>query len=734
VSDPRWTRIEEIVEAALELAGDARREYVASACGGDLELQAEVERLLGREGSGGPDFLEPPEIEPPQPGAGKHSLGEFELLRELGRGGMGVVYLARQERLRREVAVKVLVAGLTTTERDIERFHREARATARLRHPGIVQVFADGQVGGTHWFAMEYVPGHDLQREILLQKAQGVLAQGRPILPRPGEPEHAATIARICADVADALHCAHEHGLVHRDVKPQNLLLQENRRVQVGDFGLVRDEALGSLTRTGELAGTPYYMSPEQARIVRASVDHRTDVYSLGVVMYELATLQRPFEGKTSADILTKIRDTHPSALRSLNGHLPRDLETICLKAMAKEPRDRYATAADLRDDLRRFLAHEAIVAKPPTWLAHAGRWMRRHRYKVGAFGLLVGGIAGGAEVAAKTVEARGMARISAEAVDADGNPLRGEVSVRAVDSVTGAVGPPEALGDLPLDGVRLKPGYYRVVVDAEGLGPRELTRDLRGGQETPIKARLEPRGAVREGMVRIPAGTVALQGDRRNPPSLRYHRVPVEAFWLDAREVSNGQYRAFLEATKHEPPLHWARIVPGEHDDLPVVYVGWEDARAYAEWAGKRLPSAAEWYLAACGEEGRIYPWPGAVPGGELFGNVSGSSLPPREESEHGWVDAYLANAKPVDSSPEASTESGIYNLFGNVSEWLETQAAEPHGDVYTLLPDQRLYAGGDWRAKLLKRDVTICGWAGPERAYGMPVNGFRCALTDQP
>jgi hypothetical protein len=196
--------------------------------------------------------------------------------------------------------------------------------------------------------------------------------------------------------VADALHCAHEHGLVHRDVKPQNLLLQENRRVQVGDFGLVRDESLGSLTRTGELAGTPYYMSPEQAKIVRASVDHRTDVYSLGVVLYELATHQRPFEGKTSADVLTKIRDTHPSGLRSLNPHLPRDLETICLKAMAKEPRDRYATAAELRDDLRRFLAHEAIVAKPPTWLAHAGRWMRRHRYKVGAFGLLIGGIAGG--------------------------------------------------------------------------------------------------------------------------------------------------------------------------------------------------------------------------------------------------------------------------------------------------------------------------------------------------
>jgi formylglycine-generating enzyme required for sulfatase activity len=325
------------------------------------------------------------------------------------------------------------------------------------------------------------------------------------------------------------------------------------------------------------------------------------------------------------------------------------------------------------------------------------------------------------------------MAHASVVAVDAGDHPLRGQVSVRALDSVTGAVGAPQKLGSLPLDDAKLKPGYYRVVIDVDGQGARELTRDLRSGQDTAIEVRVEGSGPDTEGMVFVPAGTLAMKGEKRNPPSLRYHSVPVEGFWLDAHEVSNAQYRAFLEATNHPQPRHWDRIQP-EHDDLPVVYVGWEDARAYAEWAGKRLPSAAEWYLAACGEEGRIYPWRGAAQGDELRGNVFGPALSPAGETSQVWVDDYLKNAKPVDSYPEAATESGIYNLFGNVSEWLETQFAEPQGDLLVLRPDLRLYAGGDWRAKLMKRDVTLCGWEAPEPAYGMPSTGFRCALSAAP
>ncbi len=328
MSDDLWTRARKVLGGALELQGEARRAFLDEACAGDADLRAEVERILAHEAAGDPDFLEPPS-RAQHPQSSRHVLGEFELVRELGRGGMGVVYLARQPRLGREVAVKVLVATPATQARDVERFHREARAIASLRHPGIVQVFADGQVEGTHWFAMEHVEGHDLHRELQLQKAAGVLEGDRPFLPRPGEEGHAATIARLCRDAADALHHAHRHGLVHRDVKPQNLLLQPDGRVQIGDFGLVRDESQGSITRTGEVAGTPHYMSPEQARVRQGAVDHRTDIYSLGVVLYELATLHRPFEGNTSADVITKIRDAVPRNPRAWNHRIPRGRQKI---------------------------------------------------------------------------------------------------------------------------------------------------------------------------------------------------------------------------------------------------------------------------------------------------------------------------------------------------------------------------------------------------------------------
>ena len=365
MTDPRWERIRSLIGRALEFEGAERAAFLDQACGKDRELLREIQEFLERgDLAGESQFLEPPALS--RSGLEKLVLGDFELVRELGRGGMGVVYLARQKGLEREVAVKVLVESLATTATAVARFHREARAAARLRHPGIVQVIADGQSENTHWFAMEYVPGHDLGRELQLQRTGQLLAGRGAFLPPLGTPNHLPTVARVCADVADALHYAHLNGLVHRDIKPHNILVQSDGRVQIADFGLVRDELLGSLTITGEIAGTLHYMSPEQARIKKTPIDHRTDVYSLGVVLYELATLQRPFEGATSAEVLGKIQRDEPRSMRRINRRVPRDLETICGKAMAKDPRARYADAKALADDLRRFLAHEAIVATPP--------------------------------------------------------------------------------------------------------------------------------------------------------------------------------------------------------------------------------------------------------------------------------------------------------------------------------------------------------------------------------
>jgi serine/threonine protein kinase/formylglycine-generating enzyme required for sulfatase activity len=732
VSDARWRRIEEIVEQALELVGLERGRFLAQACGDDAALRAEVEALLGREESGGPDFLEPPELlEPraPKAEAARHALGEFELLRELGRGGMGVVYLARQERLGREVAVKVLVAGLWTSERDIERFHREARSVARLRHPGIVQVFADGQVGGTHWFAMEYVPGHDLGRELQLQKAQRVFEREAPFLPRPGEPEHAATLARVCADVADALQCAHEAGLVHRDIKPQNLLLQANGRVQVGDFGLVRDEELGGITRTGELAGSPHYMSPEQAHVLRAAVDHRTDVYSLGVVLYELATHRRPYEGKTSADILTQIRDTHPENLRAHNAQLPRDLETICLKAMAKDPRERYATAAELGADLRRFLAHEAIVARPPTPASLALRWLRRHRSPVAGILLLSGGLGVGTLLARRAAAAERSARLEVELSTPAGKALNGSVGLRPIDPITGAVGELLPLGPLPLRQAGIEPGYYRIVVDLGAAGARVFARELARGEALEIRTLAREAPVDVQDMILLPGGTLALRDADRPLTAVNQRDVAVQGFYLDTHEVSNAEYRAFLDATGHPAPRHWAEIERGTHDRLPVVQVGYLDALAYAEWRGKRLPSFPEWLWAARGAENRLYPWPDAFPGA-LRGNV----LHPLETRFAWETEDYLRLASPVDSHPDARTASGIFHLFGNVAEWTESLPGEPVEGGFEPRLGQRLIAGHDWFAGAKLHDLTTFAFNSIERTFADFSTGFRCALSAEP
>ena len=381
MTDPRWDEIQRILDEALALPEGERAEFVRARCGDDRELREEVESLLRRTGDeGDTDFLRPPDAELGE-SLPTRRLGEFEVIEEIGRGGMGRVVLARQHSLDRVVAIKVLYESLSSAPRIVERFHREPRAMAKLRHPHIVDVISDGQDGGFHWFAMEFVEGHDLHTELELHRRADAREHTRQkILPGPGEREHIVASVRMIASAADALDFAHQHKIVHRDVKPQNLLLTRDGEVRVADFGLARDEAFGSLTLTDEIAGTPIYMSPEQTRQQRDRVDHRTDVYSLGVVLYEVLTLARPFTGVSSADIFAKVRSEEPTRIRTHNPRIPRDLETICQTAMAKSPSDRYSSAADFAADLRRFLSFESIIARPPGPIVRFRRWLGRHR------------------------------------------------------------------------------------------------------------------------------------------------------------------------------------------------------------------------------------------------------------------------------------------------------------------------------------------------------------------
>lgn len=294
-------------------------------------------------------------------------LGDFRIVREVGRGGMGVVYEAEQISLRRRVALKVLRFGAVADEVAMQRFQREAETVAQLHHTNIVPIFAVGSEEGVRYYAMQFIEGRDLAD--LASQA------------RQGEPSISPVdVARWGLQAADALAHAHQHGVVHRDIKPSNLILDRDGRIWLTDFGLARRVDDVALSVAGALLGTPRYMSPEQARASKDPIDHRTDIYSLGATLYELATGQPIFEATTPHEVLTQILNAEPRAPRQLSPQVPRDLETIILKCLAKEPAQRYPTALALADDLRAFLEGRAISARPPNLLERGARWMRKHR------------------------------------------------------------------------------------------------------------------------------------------------------------------------------------------------------------------------------------------------------------------------------------------------------------------------------------------------------------------
>ncbi len=374
----------------------------------------------------------------PGPSAPLGELGDFRLLREIGRGGMGTVYEAHQISLNRRVALKVLPLASALDPKHLARFKQEAQAAAQLHHTNIVPVFAVGAERGVHYYAMQLIEGQSLAAIIAeLQQANdsGTEARGAPasalldgiaaaagpdypapaataIFPAtpdaeeppptaeaPAAPETAPIaaanistdrsiksqrffrrVAHVGVKAAEALQHAHDVGVVHRDVKPANLLLDSRGNVWVTDFGLALFKDNSGLTMTGELLGTLRYMSPEQTFAKRGLVDHRADIYSLGATLYELATLQPVFAGSDRQELLHNIAYEEPRRPRAVNKGVPIELETIILKALGKNPEDRYATAQEMADDLQRFLQDKPVLARRPSLAERTRKWARRHR------------------------------------------------------------------------------------------------------------------------------------------------------------------------------------------------------------------------------------------------------------------------------------------------------------------------------------------------------------------
>ena len=468
----------EIFSAACELHEPGERQrYLDETCRDDVDLRRRVEMLLRSSEAAG-SFLEspappladviecadrtlPPNVGPPLPTELLESgvLGDFRIVREIGRGGMGVVYEAQQISLGRRVALKVLPLVSNFDKTQLARFKNEARAAASLDHPHVVHVHSVGSERGVHYYAMQYIDGQTVAELIAAERrgnrfdratepgeageTPGVGSQtpGRVSASPAGSgrsssagepassfvssddgpaklssgdidipPERTAQalidtasaaarngstptngqerarirrVAELAIQAADALEHAHSMGIVHRDVKPSNLMVDADSHLWITDFGLAMVEAEPSITTTGSMLGTLRYMSPKQMRGDRHVLDHRTDIYSLGITLYETLTLRPAFGDSDSQRLIQRILHDEPPRPRRLNSAVPRDLETIVLKAMAKEARDRYPSAGELAADLRRFLVDEPIRARPPGLVERAKKWARRHRTMV---------------------------------------------------------------------------------------------------------------------------------------------------------------------------------------------------------------------------------------------------------------------------------------------------------------------------------------------------------------
>lgn len=693
------------------------------------EIAAAVRRLLDHHVAS-EDFLAQPAVQsfPLTSSPFGAALEEFRLIRELGRGGMGVVYLAEDMSLKRGVALKVLHTSSDPDGSYLARFTREARTVAKLSHPGIVKVFRAGKHADVAFIAMEYVEGSTLRQKFsdyARERRGGVKA-------RPDA--RYLEVAALIAEVAEALDHAHRNGVVHRDVKPSNIMVDAEGHAHLTDFGIARTVTETTLTSDDAIAGSIPYMSPEQARVANSQVDHRTDIFSLGVVLYEALTSKRPFDGATNPAILHALLTSDPVPLQRVDKSIPRDLAVICHKAIEKPVLDRYQTAAALAADLRTFIAGGPILAGPPSYWKRFRRFSAKRQRTlvvVSILMLLAGLIASMYTV--RTVKQSHMAWIRMEPFhaplavyldpcDATGSPM---VARRRV------------LGNLPVDLRDIELGQYRLtcvdesrsafcefnLILLEPGSPGETTvkvvdsgSQLQSLDEHTLVGVLRPTDEVTAGMIACGAGPFRLdvspEGHQLFPGP-----VTIEPFLIDKWAVSNRDYDTFIRSTGYSDRTKWLGDVAAEDiADRPITNVSLADAEAYARWQGKRLPTLAEWMAAARGQEGRLYPWgneepPETVPDLGDFGQSANIARIRRD---------YLRLVRPASRPAAGDVDTGMLHSFSNVREL-----------TGTIVPGEKLFqfVGRAWSDD--PRAYTLATVRSTRIKYPSLRTGFRCAKS---
>lgn len=716
-----WSKVRDIVGRALDLAEGERELFVMREAAGDLEVQREAMSLLAGDADSASQLIEDSPLLRlfPTPGG---RFGEFVVGNVLGSGQSSTVFFA-QDRGGRPLALKIFRWFDELQLRGKHQLEREIEALQRVKHPGVPAVVDFGTIGGQPYLAMDFVDGPSL-RKILEDARVDVFHEVLDLR----DPRR---VARAVVELLDALDHVHAQGIVHRDVKPENVLITKEGAVRLVDFGIARASEWTSQTRTGHAVGTVFYMSPEQARRLRHVPDPRSDLFSVGSVFYELLTLNRAFDGEEPMAVLDRILNEEPVPIESHSPNVPQELADACRAALAKDPAHRYQSAGAFASALRAILDGTRVRLPRVPLLRRIHRRLARHPRATAAAGafafatlLFVPPLVSNGRFAFGGT-GRGLATLTIPAHDErDGT----SIEVRVFDQSPFRWRTLHTTGPAPFAETRLDVEPCQVWTRVVGPNPSEDLRCVAAGEEFTLLVAGRSPSAPRDDMVLIPgrAHTVRVQSEGEHRENL----ADVADFLIDRQPVTNAQFHRFLVMEGHQVVLRQSmwnaeamRARRADWDELPAVFVTLEFAEAYAAWCGKRLPTLAEAQVAML--------WTLEQEGID-WTTVSDRALEAqfaigRSQSDVSLT-AYLENAAPVDPRPAK------VHALGNV--WL-----------MTATPGQHLLAGRQWsdfdtycatgysyavRADYVRRGRAASFAQAPRHpVVGIADHGFRCVRS---